>query len=145
MSRVFLLATLFLNISNLRAFDYSDEFTLKKDQIAKVLIIKKEYKKRSEKSGELIFRWTLYKNDSLVLLVSYEGFPTQHILKKLHQRDSIRVDLIGDYVRFDQKVYLILKFSDFQKDKKTANFTVMISDAKKRVEVEFMHPKRKND
>jgi hypothetical protein len=127
-------------IVDLSAFDYSDKFILKKDEVAKIEIIKKDYK--THRVSELKFRWTLYHNDRLVLLVNYDGFATQYILKKEYQRDSIKIDLVGDYVNIADKVYLILKFRDFKNDKKLADFDVMIKDLKKRVEVKFIHPKR---
>ena len=60
-------------------WNYSYSYTLKKDQVARI-VIKKDYLPTIEKEGILEFRWTLYKADKLVLLVNYEGFPTQHLI-----------------------------------------------------------------
>jgi hypothetical protein len=136
----FSLLIVFFAVGELKAFDYSEQFTLKKDQIAKVEVIKRDYE--THKMALLKFRWTLYHNDRLVLLVNYDGFPTQHVLKKEYKKDSIRLNLLGDYVNIANRVYLILKFSNFDSSKKLANFDVMIKDPKKRVEVKFIHPKR---
>ena len=122
-------------------WDYTHEFSLKKDDVAKVEIVKKEYEHQSDKDGKLSFRWTLHQNKLLVLLVNYEGHPTQHVLEKLYKRDSVSLNLMGDYAQFAQKVILKLKFSDFTKNR--ATIEALVYDPKKRVEVEFIDPKRK--
>jgi len=122
-------------------WDYTHEFSLKKDDVAKIEIVKKEYESQSDKDGKLSFRWTLHQNKLLVLLVNYEGHPTQHVLEKLYKRDSVSLNLMGDYAQFAQKVILKLKFSDFTKNR--ATIEALVYDPKKRVEVEFIDPKRK--
>ncbi len=133
-----LLICLLLSSKILANWDYSHSFKLKKDEIATISVIKKDYKTRSKLDGEVAFRWTLYHNDLLVLLVSYEGFKTQHILKKEYKRDSVAINLMGDYVRVDQRVFLVIKFSGF--DNNIATLDANIRDPKKRVEVIFKDP-----
>ncbi len=122
-------------------WDYTHTFRIKKDEVAKIQIIKKEYENQSKLDGKLSFRWTLYQNKLLVLLVNYEGHPTQHVLEKLYKRDSVSISLMGDYEQLNQKVILKLKFVDFGKDKATID--ALIYDPKKRVEVKFIDPKKK--
>lgn len=133
-----------LLISNvLAAGDYTHVFNLKKDQVAKISIIKKDYTSQSKTEGEMYFRWTLFHHDRLVLLVDYEGFPTQHVLMKEFKRDSVRVNLLGDYVMIKDRVYAILKFKEFASSRGEAVIEVIIQDPKKRIEVTFFDPKTK--
>lgn len=120
------------------SWDYTYTYKLKKDETATISVIKKDYTASSKADGKLYFRWTLYQNDLLVLLVNYEGVPSQHVLKKSFKRDAVRINLTGDYKREDQRVFLILKFSDFEKTKNIATVKAMILDPKKRIEVNFM-------
>jgi hypothetical protein len=122
-------------------WDYTHTFTLKKDEVAKIQIIKKEYESQPKPEGDLSFRWTIYHNKLLVVLVNYEGYKTQHVLQKLYKRDAISLNLLGDYKNLNHKVILKLKFLEFAKDK--AMIEAMIYDPKKRIEVEFIEPKRK--
>ncbi len=122
-------------------WDYTHTFKLQKDEVAKISIIKKEYKNQSQLEGKLTFRWTLYHNKLLVLLVNYEGHPTQHVLQKLYKRDTISINLLGDYEQLNQRVVLKLQFSDFNKNSATIN--ALIYDPNKRIEVQFINPVRK--
>lgn len=140
-----ILAALFISTcisaGSLANFDYTHTFSLKKDEVAKISVIKKDYKTTSPKSGEMFFRWTLFHNNLLVLLVNYEGFATQHVLEKEYKRDSVGINLLGDYERVNQRVYMVIKFSEFDESKKVASLDVMIRDPKKRVEVKFTDTK----
>ena len=122
-------------------WDYSHTFKLKKDEIAKIEIIKKEYKNQSELEGKLTFRWTLFHNDLLILLVNYEGHPTQHVLQKVYKRDAVTISLLGDYEQLNQRVLLKLLFKDFSNDIVTMD--ALIYDPKKRIEVQFIEKKKK--
>lgn len=142
-----ILATLFFSTALLFGakvdkFDYTHTFSLKKDEVAKISVIKKDYKTSPRKESEVSFRWTLFHNHLLILLVSYEGFTTQYVLEKRYKRDSVSIWLMGDYERVGERVFLALKFSDFKADKKIATLDAMILDRKKRVEVRFINPKR---
>ncbi len=126
---------------SLASFEYIHTFSLKKDEVATISVIKKDYKTTSPKSGKMFFRWTLFHNDLLILLVNYEGFSTQYVLKNEQRRDSVNINLLGDYERVNQRVFMIIKFSEFNESKKVASINVMIFDSKKRVEVKFTDPK----
>jgi len=123
-------------------FQYEKIFKLNKDDIATISVIKKDYKTQSELDGKLKFRWTLYKNDLLVLLVNYEGFATQHVLQRIYKRDTLSVSLMSDYERTQDRVFLVLKFSDYDEKKKIAMIEAKIRDPRSRVEVSFIDPKR---
>ncbi len=143
MSKIGLILLLSLSLigKDLVSWDYTHTFKLKKDEIATISVIKKEYENQSELEGKLVFRWTLFHNDLLILLVNYEGHPTQHVLQKVYKRDAVTISLLGDYEQLNQRVLLKLKFSDFSKD--IATLDALIYDPKKRIEVQFIDPKRK--
>ena len=122
-------------------WDYTHTFELKKDEIATISIVKKEYDSQSKLEGKFKFRWTLYQNKLLVVLSNYEGHPTQHVLEKLYKRDSLSFNLLGDYEQRNQRVILKLLFRDFGKD--SATMEALIYDPKKRIEVQFIDPVRK--
>jgi hypothetical protein len=138
---VFLLFSLSLFSGEFKDWDYTHTFTLKKDEVAKIRVIKKEYESQPKPEGDFSFRWTLYHNKLLVLLVNYENHKTQYALQKLYKRDAVTFNLLGDYENFNQQVILKLKFLEFSKDK--ATLEAMIYDPKKRTEVEFIEPKKK--
>ena len=137
---VILLFSLSLFSAEFKDWDYTHTFSLKKDEVAKITVIKKEYEKQSKLDGKLFFSWTLYHNKLLVMLVNYEGHPTQHVLQKLYKRDAVALNLMGDYEQHNQRVVLKIKFTDFAKG--TAIIDAKIYDPKKRVEVEFIEPKK---
>ena len=122
-------------------WDYTHTFELKKDEIATISIVKKEYDSQSKLEGKFTFRWTLYQNKLLVVLTNYEGHPTQHVLEKLYKRDSLSFNLLGDYEQRNQRVILKLLFRDFGKD--SATMEALIYDPKKRIEVQFINPVKK--
>ncbi len=121
-------------------WDYTHLFVLKKDQIAKVKIFKSD---GSKLSGDLRFRWTLFVNEGLVLLVKYEGFPTQYVLYKKYQRDSIRIWIKKKPSKEWLASYLLIQFSDFDLKKDLAFLKVFIKDPSKDMDVSFIDPKRK--
>lgn len=143
MSKIWLILLLSLSLfgADFVKWDYTHTFKLQKDEVAKISVIKKEYENQSNPEGILTFRWTLFHNELLVLLVNYEEHPTQYVLQKVYKRDAVIMSLLGDYEQLNQRVLLKLKFSDFSKDVVTVD--ALIYDPKKRVEVKFIDPKRK--
>ena len=129
---VFLFSVLFFGESSF--WNYSYSYTLKKDQVAKIRI-KKDYLPTIKKEGLLQFRWTLFKANKLVLLVDYEGYPTQYLLENRYRRNSVKIKLLGDYPTISKEAFAIIRFKDF-KDKK-ASFDVLIRDPEHRLEVRF--------
>jgi hypothetical protein len=118
------------------SWDYTHEFNLKKDEVAKIKVLKRE-----DSSVRFIdLRWTLYRDDTLVLLVNYDGFPTQYILQQKHKRNSIKMYLQDDYVDGFKRAYLIVSFKDM--NLKKAKLVVNITDVKKVFKIEFIDPKK---
>ena len=121
------------------SWDYSHDFVVKKDEVAVVSVIKRE-----DRSKRLLtLRWTLFQNERLVLLVKYDGFPTQYILQKKYKRNSIKIGLRDDYHDGFKRAIMIVTFKDFNSDKKMAVLQASIYDPQKRFEFEFTDPKRK--
>lgn len=139
MSKIFLLIFTLVTLSfSLSSFwSYNHSYSLKKDKLVEIEI-KKDYLPTKKTDGKLEFRWTLYKAKKLVLLVSYEGFKTQYILEKLHKRDIVNINLIGDYESVRTKAFAMIKFIDFDEKKKLANIEIKIRDVNKRMEVRFL-------
>jgi len=115
------------------SWDYTHDFVLKKDEVATIEVLKRE----DSSKRILTLRWTLYQNKRLVTLISYDGFPTQHILQKEYKRNSIKIALRDDYYDVSKRCYLIVKFYDFDESNKTATMKVSIRDPKKRIEIKF--------
>ncbi len=121
------------------SWDYMHSFTLKKDKIAYIKVLK-----RDDSSERLLqFRWTLYQNKRLVLLVKYDDFPSQYILQKEYKRNSIKIALRDDYHDGFKRAYLVLTFAKFDDAKREAVIDAFVADPKKRVEIEFIDSNKK--
>ena len=121
-------------------WDYTHIFNLKKDEKARVKIFKND---RAKLSGELEFRWTLFVNEGLVLLVKYEGFPTQYVLYRRYQRDSVKILIDKKPQKEWLESYLLIKFQDFNLKRDIAVLKVFIKDPQKSINASFLDPKRK--
>lgn len=119
-------------------WEYKHEFVLKKDEFGQIKVLKRE----DSTLRKLTLKWTLYQNDRLVLLVKYGGFPTQYIIQKKYKRNSIKITLRDDYSVAAKRCYLILTFKNFDNVKKSALLEAFITDPLKRIEIEFIDPKK---
>jgi len=115
-------------------WNYSYSYLLKKDQVARI-VIKKDYLPSIKEEGILKFRWTLYKANKLVLLVNYEGNPTQYLIEDKYRRNTIKIKLLGDYLSVSKEAFAIIRFNDFKNKK--ASFDVLVRDPEHRLEVRF--------
>jgi len=143
MSRSLLMVFMFATLLHGGAenFDFTHLFRLKKDQIAEVEI-KKDYARTFKHEGTLRFRWTLYHNKALVLLVDYEGFQTQYILETAYGRNTVKLFLTGDYPRVDKRSFVLLSFSAFDTKTKHAKLLAEFADPEKRLEIKIIKPKK---
>ncbi len=117
-------------------WDYLHKFNLSKDDVAIIKVID-----RKDKSvQDLRFRWTLFTNEGLILLVKYDGFPTQYTLEKKYKQNSIKIELRDDYKDSLNRSYLLLRFKDFKSNK--AVIEAVVSDQTKSVDIEFIDPNR---
>ena len=117
---------------------YTHDFILKKDQLGQIKVIK-----RVDSSVRILaLRWTLYQNGRLVVLANYDGFPSQYIIQKEYKRNSIKITLRDDYAEGSKRSYLILTFKDFNDKNRTALIKAFVTDPQKRLEIEFIDPKK---
>ncbi len=114
-------------------FDDTKSYSLKKDQVAKISVTKRSNRDRQQ----LLFRWTLYSDKRLVLLVKYDNFPTQYLLQRDYKRNSIRIYLRDDYQHSYKRAYLVLRFADFDEKKEEAKIEAFVYDPDKVLEVKF--------
>jgi hypothetical protein len=94
-------------------------FSLKKDEIIKFNISYKKF------TYPLSIRWTLYKNDYLVVLYKFDNFPRQVMLRKIYPLDSFKIK-IARFPTFYP--YLFIKFKDF--NDKIATFEMFLFNPK---------------
>ena len=102
-------------------------FSLKKDEFAKMYIYYDKHKYK------LDLRWTLYKNNVLIILYKYDNFPYQITLFKEYPIDTFRIK-IADYPEFKPYLYVkVTKFSD-----KITSFKIFLNKVyKKQVKIDF--------
>ena len=129
-------------------YEYEHEFVLKKDEVGMVLINRKEVTKKPTADNPnneylLKFRWTLFTNNMLTLLVNYRGYPTQYILEKKYPLQRVNIPLLPDGEnKMEAQTYAKIVFADFNQTSKHAVINVLIDDDQQRIQVEFK-PKKK--
>jgi len=134
MSRILFLL-LFYQILLAFKWDSSHKYLLTKDQLAQIKVINKD-----DNTEELIkFRWTLYANNRLVLLLNKGGYPSQYILQRRYKANSIKINLSDDYTDEFDRSFLRISFKEFKDSK--AKFTLFFSNPKKRFVVKYIDPK----
>ena len=81
------------------------------------------------------FRWTLYKNGGLVIHRSYDGIVAQNILYLRNKNQSFRLELKPRGADFYNVAYVLVKFKEFDSQKKEAKFELFLSDNKMQIEL----------
>jgi len=112
------------------------KISLKKDEFVQIVV---KYKNR-ERLFKL--RWTLYKNNGLVIHRSYGKIVSQNILYKRHSNASIRVELKPKGADFYNVPYLLIKFRDFDIKKHEAMFEFYLSDDNMQINLKYLKNKR---
>lgn len=137
--RLFL--SLFLILNFLKAevfFDYTYKFTLSKDEKASVKIKEIDY---PDEIYYFDFSWTLFDRTNIIVHSRYKKYPRQFVMSLRRNLNWVDQTLVPDYKNpHIDKARLILEFSDFKKGE--AIFTVYIEDRDKRLEVEFLDPRK---
>ena len=130
----FLQVFLFLTLLSgcILANDFRDirEISLKKDEQKKILV------KYTSNERLFKFRWTLYKNGGLVIHRSYDGIVSQNILYLRTKNQSFRLELKPRGADFYTVPYVLVKFKEFDYEKKEAKFELFLSDDKMQIELE---------
>ena len=124
-----LLLTLLL--SPIWANDFRDttEVSLQKDEQKKILV------KYDSNERLFKFRWTLYKNGGLVIHRSYDDMVAQNILYLRSKNRSFRLELKPRGADFYNVPYMLVKFKEFDNEKKKAKFELFLSDDKMQIEL----------
>lgn len=119
----------------------SDEFRnvttlkLKKDEYKTYII-------RYDKVEKFFFfRWTLYVNNGLVVLQSYDRFPAQHVLKLGYRNNSFKVHLKTKDT-YHKTPYILIKFDEFDPQKKLATLKMFLYDESLDIKMEEIKEKR---
>ena len=113
------------------ANDFRDtrEVSLQKDEQKKILV------KYDSNERLFKFRWTLYKNGGLVIHRSYDGVVAQNILYLRNKNQSFRLELKPRGADFYAVPYVLVKFKEFNFEKKKAKFELFLSDDKMQIEL----------
>lgn len=137
--RLFL--SLFLMFNFLKAevfFDYTYKFTLSKDEKASVKIKEIDY---PDETYYFDFSWTLFDQTNIIVHSRYKKYPRQFVMSLRRNLNWVDQTLVPDYKNpHIDRARLILEFSDFKKGE--AIFTIYIEDRDKRLEVEFLDPRK---
>ena len=117
---------------------FSDEFRdvktieLKKDEVKKILV------KYDDRVKLFKFRWTLYKNDGLVIHRSYDKIVAQNILYLRNKNRTFRVKLKPKGKGYYNVSYLLVKFKEFDYEKKTAIFEIFLADKTMDIKLKYL-------
>lgn len=99
-------------------WSWDKNLSLEKEQVYKVNFLVGEVQK------ELAFRWTLFKNEGLVIHLNYDKFNHQIILYTDYQRNAYKIPLgVGDNSP-KNKPYLLLFFKSFADKKAHINLYI---------------------
>jgi len=131
MSKIFLFFPLFLFSISPTYWWINDTIYLKKDY---PVIYKLKY---NNKTYTLKFRWTLYKNDGIVMLYNFKNHPYQNILYKNMQLNGFK-----KYISFNDTPntpYFMIYFRDFKDN--IAKFQFLVYNPKQNIESNISNPK----
>ncbi len=121
-----------LLFTSLEAIEFRDmyEVALKKDEQTKFLVKYKTYVRTVQ------FRWTLYKNEGLVIFHSYDKKVAQNILYLNTRNQSFKIFLKEQENGRYEAPYLLVKFKKFDDKEHKAKFEVFLSDKKSQIKLE---------
>lgn len=136
MSRIFifLLVGVF-TLLDAAAWRETKSFTLKKDELVKVLV------KSGAHERELNFRWTLYTDKALVVHENFDRFVGQHILYIGHANQSFRKRLLPPKRSQKDVPYVIVVFKKFDDANATAQLDLFLIDIEKRIVLDYLTKK----
>jgi uncharacterized protein with gpF-like domain len=135
--RIFLTLLFFSSSVFANQLQYVKEISLKKDEQKKILV------KYDNKTRLFKFRWTLYINDGLVVLRSYDKTVAQNILYMNHKNQSFRLELKTRGADFYNVPYILVIFNEFYKKKNIAKFDLYLSDDKNKIQLDIQKNKQK--
>jgi hypothetical protein len=134
MGRIFIFLLVGITLLESAAWRESKSFTLKKDEIVKILV-KSEGEERF-----LNFRWTLYSDKGLVVHESFDRFVGQHVLVA-GQNQSFRKVLLSAKRTQKDVPYLLVVFKKFDDGNKTAQMDLFLIDKENRIVLDYLTKK----
>lgn len=138
MTRVFIFMFVVFFSLNAAPWREMNSFTLKKDEIVKVVI-----KSKTPKKERIFFwRWTLYSDKVLIVHESFDQFVGQHVLY-LGRNDSFRKPLLPSLKSEQDIPYILVVFKKFDDKNQTAMFDFLVMDKEKRVVVDYLTKEEK--
>ena len=127
--------TLLISVISANDFRKVIKISLKKDEQKKFLV------KYGESERLFTFRWTLYKNNGLVLFRSYDKIVVQNILYLNHINQSFRLELKSRGADRYELPYLLVKFKEFDYEKEKAKFDMFLFDKKLQITLKELKQK----
>ena len=131
---IFLLVGVF-TLLDAAAWRETKSFTLKKDELVKVLV-------KSEGQERILdFRWTLYTDKGLVVHESFDRFVGQHILYAGHANQSFRKRLLPPKRSQKDVPFVVVVFKKFDEANATAQMDLFLIDSEKRIVLDYLTKK----
>ncbi len=109
------------------------EYSLQKDETKKLLV------KYGSSQKLFTMRWTLYKNDALVLFSSYDRIVSQHLLYLNHTNQSFRVELKPRGASAFNPPYILVRFDEFDFAKRRAKISIWLYDIRQEVYIKYLN------
>ena len=131
--QIFLFLTLSINVVFADEFRSVEDISLKKDEVKKILV------KYGSVSKLFKFKWTLYKNDGLIIHRSYDRVVAQNILYLNYTNQSFRVVLKPKGTDIYKTPYLLVQFKKFDFEKNEAVFKLLLSDKSMSVNLKHLN------
>lgn len=136
MDRLFAILLLgMVSIADAAAWRESKNYTLKKDEVVKILV-KSEGQERN-----LSFRWTLYTDKVLVVHESFDRYVGQHMLYYGHANQSFRKQLLPQKRNPKDIPYVLVVFKKFDETNRTAAMDLFLFDKENRVKLDYLTQK----
>ena len=125
----------FIFFSSVDAIEFKEVkvIKLKKDQLKKILVNYGKYSKL------FTFRWTLYKNDGLVVFHSYDKYVFQNILYLRYKNKFFKQELKSRGGDIYNIPYLLIKFKEFNYETREAVFELLLSDGKSQINLKYIN------
>ncbi len=110
-------------------------FTLKKDEQKRFLIKYGAYERLFK------MRWTLYTDEVLIVLDSYDRNVAQHTLSLKDRNSSFRIFLRARGEEEIDMTYILIRFKKFDFEKYEAAFELLLADKKEQIELKELGTK----
>ena len=130
--QVIFFLSIFLNSVYAIEFKEVKIIKLKKDEEKKILVNYGTYSKL------FTLRWTLYKNDGLVVFHSYDKYVFQNMLYLRYKNKFFKQELKSRGADMYEIPYLLVKFKEFNYETREAVFELLLSDSKAQVNLKYL-------